>query len=123
MPKRQVLEDEISADLEGRAERSRKSGEDLEHQPSLPAITAGCQRLPWADGVLANHTFLDSRDLESNVLASSRCAPSSVAPRVVLERNPVYDRDICHIAHNWRIGENVRVLLRHGSVNEPGSTH
>jgi len=57
VPKRQVLEDEISADLEGRAERSRKSGEDLEHQPSLPAITAGCQRLPWADGVLANHKF------------------------------------------------------------------
>jgi hypothetical protein len=56
VPKCQVLEDEISADLEGRAERSRKSGEDLEHQPSLPAITAGCQRLPWADGVLANHT-------------------------------------------------------------------
>jgi len=54
----QVLEDEISPDLEGRSERPRESEEDLEHQLSLPAITAGCQRFRWADGVLANHRAL-----------------------------------------------------------------
>jgi len=56
--KRQVLEDEIPPDPEGRSERPHKSEENLEHQLSLPARTAGCQRFPWAHGVLANHSVL-----------------------------------------------------------------
>ncbi|MGB5389049.1 MAG: hypothetical protein WBP10_02625, partial [Thermoanaerobaculia bacterium] len=75
MSRRQVLEDEISPDLQGRSERPLESEEDLGYQLSLPASNAGCQRFPWPDGVLANHSlpfFLPvplQQSLEARVVA------------------------------------------------------
>ncbi len=53
MPKRQVLEDEILAGVEGRLEWLCENGDDLEHRAESARDHCGASTIPWVDEVLA----------------------------------------------------------------------
>ena len=73
MPKRQVLEDEILARLEGRSECFRESGDDLEHHAQSARDHCGRSTTPSVDGVLAN----DNYELSRTHLSLDKDAPDA----------------------------------------------